>query len=127
MLPLGWFTTETTVLPKLRTVTENWVLSGRSVSLFGTSAKDAPGARFGTERRVTQLASLNLKNVTSRVVEGLPLFCTMNGVWKPWGPPSVFVTFGRERGWFGAPAVAGGAPPPPPVRAGAPGGLRLRR
>src|SRR6266513_1466708 len=42
----------------------------------------------------------------------------MNGVWKPFGPPSVFVTFGRYRVDVGAGfgfVVNGALAPTPPV------------
>ena len=59
-LPACSLTTETIVDPKLFTTTENCVLSGRSVSLFGTSAKLDAAASAETVRRATQLPSENL-------------------------------------------------------------------
>ena len=59
-VPACSFTTETIVDPKLFTTTENCVSPGRSVSLFGTSAKLVPGPRTETVRRATQVPSLNL-------------------------------------------------------------------
>src|SRR3990170_4903918 len=59
-VPAPWcsFTTETTCEPNDRTTTENWEPSGRSASLFGTSAKDVPGRSPGTLRQLTRLPSL---------------------------------------------------------------------
>ena len=78
------------------------------MSLFGTSAKDVPGARFVIARHVTSEPSLNLKKLTSRVVAAVPMFCAMNGVYHPAGPPSVFVMFGRYTVDVGAPALPHG-------------------
>src|SRR2546428_3933281 len=95
-LPTPWcsFTTLTIAAPYERTTTANWLSPGRFGSLFGTYAYEVPGPR-STLRRFAHEPSLNLYQLTSRVVFAAPTFCVMNGVWKPVGPPSVFVMFGR--------------------------------
>src|SRR2546427_12524385 len=94
--PTPWcsFTTLTALEPYERTTTENCVLSGSDASLFGTYAYEVPGAR-SIEIRFAHEPSANLYKLTSREAIPAPAFWTMNGVWKPVGPPSVFVTLGR--------------------------------
>src|SRR2546421_11293873 len=87
------FTTLTTGAPYERTTTENCVLSGIVESLFGMYAYEVPGA-FAMLSRLAHEPSANLYQLTSSVVLTAPLFCTMNGVCHPVGPPSVLVMFG---------------------------------
>ena len=94
--PTPWcsFTTLTTVEPYERTTTENCVLSASDASLFGTYAYEVAGAR-SIVIRFAQEPSANLYQLTSSEAIAAPVFCTMNGVWKPVGPPRVLVMLGR--------------------------------